>query len=298
VLNGDVYVAQLRDCEQFHSDVEGAGADLGTEITLQLSTDAGKTFKRTCFPVSLSEKGYTLFDFHTDKGGPDFISVDHDEEDAREAASPMGNLYTSDESLQLYTLSMRRNVRFGGAAVDFANVEGIDGIYVANQIDGASFADPSFVAKTKSAVDFVKTRITYNGGGAWQALDAGDEDLAVTDLAGAGSPDHGVDHGVDTAVGGEHLELDLRDELDRVLGPAIDLGVSALAAVAAHLGDGQPRDARGLQGGLDLVELVGLDDGCDELHLVLLDPPPGPDEGEPPAAGATGRACRGEVSHP
>ena len=180
ILNNDVYVAQLRDCEEYHNAAAAGGVDKiataeggkfpATDITLRISTDTGKTFKQTCFPVGLREKGYTLFDFHGATGGPDFISVDHDEEDAREAAAPMGNLYSSDESLQLYTLSMRRNVRFGGAAVDFTNVEGIDGIYIANQIDGGSFTDPSFIAKTKSAVDFVKTRITYNGGGAWQPI--------------------------------------------------------------------------------------------------------------------------------
>jgi sortilin len=174
VLNGDVYVAQLRDCEAFHGaaagDKSAEGKFPGTDITLRISTDAGKTFKQACFPVALSQKGYTLFDFHGAKGGPDFISVDHDEEDAAEAAAPMGNLYSSDDSLQLFSLNMRRNVRFGGAAVDFANVEGIDGVYVANQISGGAFANPAFIAKTKAVDDFVHTRITYNGGGAWHAL--------------------------------------------------------------------------------------------------------------------------------
>ena len=62
----------------------------GTDISLRISTDAGKTFKQACFPVALRQRGYTLFDFHGAKGGPDFVSVDHDEEDASEAAAPMG----------------------------------------------------------------------------------------------------------------------------------------------------------------------------------------------------------------
>jgi len=37
----------------------------GTDITLRISTDATKTFKDACFPVALSQKGYTIFDFHT-----------------------------------------------------------------------------------------------------------------------------------------------------------------------------------------------------------------------------------------
>ena len=175
VLNGDVYVAQLRDCEAYH-DAQG-GADsktkfTGKDITLQTSTDGGRTFKMACFPVGMSQKGYTIFDFNKEDKGPDFISVDHDEEDLAEAAAPMGNLYSSDDSLQLFSLSMRRNVRFDGGAVDFAKVEGIEGVYIANQISGGTFADPSFIAKTKSVDDFVHTRITYNGGGMWEPLKA------------------------------------------------------------------------------------------------------------------------------
>mmetsp|Transcript_42694 Transcript_42694/g.68664 ORF Transcript_42694/g.68664 Transcript_42694/m.68664 type:complete len:874 (+) Transcript_42694:54-2675(+) len=182
VLNGDVYVAQLRDCEAFHSNPTSATAKEfpGTDIALQISTDTGKSFKQACFPVALSQRGYTIFDFHTTLGGPDFISIDHDEEDKAEASAPMGNIYSSDDTLQLFSLNMRRNVRYGGNAVDFANVEGVDGVYVANQISDGGFADPSFIAKTKTIEDFVHTRITYNGGGAWQTLKP-----PVVDNAGA-----------------------------------------------------------------------------------------------------------------
>lgn len=69
----------------------------------------------------------------------------------------------------MYAPDIWRNVRFGGAASDFTNVEGIDGIFIANQISGASFQDPSFIAGGKTIEDFVHSRISYNGGGAWQA---------------------------------------------------------------------------------------------------------------------------------
>ncbi len=174
VLNGDIYVAQLRDCEKYHqsSAEDKANADTfpGTEIALRVSNDRGGSFAETCFPVSLAEKGYTIFDYREDVGGPDFISVNHDEEDPVESRAPMGNLYSSDKTLQLFSLSMRRNVRFGGSAVDFINVEGIHGIYIANQIDGGAFSDPSVVSGRGRVEDFVHTRITYNGGGSWQSI--------------------------------------------------------------------------------------------------------------------------------
>jgi hypothetical protein len=86
--------------------------------------------------------------------------VDHDEEDEIERAAPIGNIYSSDASGQLYSLSMRRTIYLGGA-VDFINVEGIPGVYFANQVAAGGVADPA---------EFVQTRVTYNNGGAWQSL--------------------------------------------------------------------------------------------------------------------------------
>ena len=64
----------------------------------------------------------------------------------------------------------------------------------------------------------------------------------------------------------EDLELHLRHEVDRVLGAAVHLGVTALAAEALHLGDGEPLHAEILHGGLHVVELERLDDRYDEFH--------------------------------
>ena len=80
----------------------------------------------------------------------------------------------------------------------------------------------------------------------------------------------GTDDLIDGLVGDDDLEPHLGDEVDLVLGTAVHLGVAALAAEAADLADGDARDADGLEGGLDVVELERLDDGGDELHRVLL----------------------------
>ena len=48
---------------------------------------------------------------------------------------------------------------------------------------------------------------------------------------------------VDDGVVDDDLELDLGHEVDLVLGAAVGLGVAALAAEAAHLGDGHADDA-------------------------------------------------------
>ena len=69
-----------------------------------------------------------------------------------------------------------------------------------------------------------------------------------------------------SAVGDDQLDLDLRQEVDDVLGAAIELGVALLAAEALDLGDGEPGDADLGQRLADFVELERLDDGFDLLH--------------------------------
>jgi hypothetical protein len=57
-----------------------------------------------------------------------------------------------------------------------------------------------------------------------------------------------------------------------VLGAPVHLGVAGLATEALHLGDGDPVHAGSLEGLLHLVELEGLDDCRDELHVCVLLP--------------------------
>ena len=69
------------------------------------------------------------------------------------------------------------------------------------------------------------------------------EDLAVADLAGARGLHDRLDRALDQRVGHDHLDLDLRQEVDDVLGAAIELGVALLAAETLDFGDGEPGDA-------------------------------------------------------
>ena len=64
----------------------------------------------------------------------------------------------------------------------------------------------------------------------------------------------------------DDLQLHLRHEVDLVLRAAVGLGVAALAAEAADLGDGEADDAGALEGVLHVVELERLDHSGDELH--------------------------------
>src|SRR5688500_10309280 len=92
------------------------------------------------------------------------------------------------------------------------------------------------------------------------------EDLAVADVARLGGGRDDLGHLVDELVGDDDLHLDLREEIDRVLTAAIELGVALLAPETAHLGHRHADDADTGQGFLDVVELERLDDGFDLLH--------------------------------
>ena len=62
------------------------------------------------------------------------------------------------------------------------------------------------------------------------------------------------------------LDLHLRQEVDDVLGAAVELGVALLAPEALDLGDGDALHADGRERFAHLVELERLDDGGDQFH--------------------------------
>src|SRR5215469_5428847 len=81
--------------------------------------------------------------------------------------------------------------------------------------------------------------VAFPGPDADHLLDRRNPDLAVADLAGAGRLDDGLGHPLGELLVDQYLDADLRDELDRVLGPAVDLGVPPLPTISLDLGDGQ-----------------------------------------------------------
>src|SRR5699024_10514488 len=99
-------------------------------------------------------------------------------------------------------------------------------------------------------------RPPFPGAHAHDGADVGGPDLAVADAAGAGGGEDEVDDGGLVVLLGQHLDLDLGDGVDRVLGAAVDLGVAALAPVAGDLGDGQARDPVLPEGSGDVLQGV------------------------------------------
>lgn len=168
ILNGDIYSAAPSDCAEYRkkpSEKHGAVDD----ITLRISIDNGATFTETCFPMDLKKNAFVIYDFHADDAGPDFISVDHQETDVYESHAPMNQLYASDDSLTFFSLSMRRNLRspVTYALEDLVKVQGVDGVYVGNQISYKAF---SRAATNGDYSQFYESRVTYNAGGTWHKI--------------------------------------------------------------------------------------------------------------------------------
>ena len=108
------------------------------------------------------------------------------------------------------------------------------------------------------------------GANANHVLDRRDENLAVADLAGLGGSTDGLDYFVDLVCRDSDLEADFRQEIHRVFGATINLGMALLPAVTFDLGDGHAVDA-GLKNGVAYVfKFEWFNDRDDELHETLL----------------------------
>jgi hypothetical protein len=72
----------------------------------------------------------------------------------------------------------------------------------------------------------------FSGPDANRLLDVEHEDLAVADAAGVGGLNDRVDGLLEQLVRERDLDLDLRQEIDDVLGAAVEFGMSLLSAEA------------------------------------------------------------------
>src|SRR6266496_2638166 len=97
---------------------------------------------------------------------------------------------------------------------------------------------------------------------------AGAEDLAVANLASLGSRDDRALDLVHRIVGDHHFNLDLRDEVHRILASAINLGVALLAPMAANLNHGHALDTNVVQRILHWFQLRRLDNGFNLCHAI------------------------------
>ncbi|CAD7967065.1 unnamed protein product [Amoebophrya sp. A120] len=159
-------------------------------VALMVSTDDGKSFGRAKIGEQLEEKSYTILD--TSEGAV-VLHVHH----GHIGDTDVGHVYISDAKGLRYTKSLSANVRSNDGTCDFDKVGGIDGIYMANQVDTdelygndnaedlredvadaeeeiankniAGGAGPSAMKKGKSE-SRVRTVISFDKGGTWSVI--------------------------------------------------------------------------------------------------------------------------------
>src|SRR6185503_10128703 len=106
---------------------------------------------------------------------------------------------------------------------------------------------------------------------AHRMLEIEDEHLAIADRARTRGPRDGFQHLLDERVRHSRFDLRLWHEVDRVLGPAVELGMPLLSAEALDLGHRHSLNARFGQRLADVLELERLDDRRYEFHEEYLD---------------------------
>src|SRR5258708_3312763 len=103
-------------------------------------------------------------------------------------------------------------------------------------------------------------------------VDARHEDLAVADAAGVGRAADRLDRLLDHLILDDELDLHLGQEVDHVLGAAIELGMSLLPSEPLGFQDSDALEPDLVQRILHFVELEGLDDRFDLLHWLEISP--------------------------
>src|ERR1043166_5828860 len=111
--------------------------------------------------------------------------------------------------------------------------------------------------------------VGLTGADAHHVIDVQHENLAVADLAGLRGRRDGFDHFVGAVARDRDFDLELGQEVHRVFGAAINLGVAALAAITFDLGHGEAGNADLPKRVAHVVELERLDDRDDEFHGCL-----------------------------
>src|ERR1022692_531300 len=99
-------------------------------------------------------------------------------------------------------------------------------------------------------------------------VDGRDEDLPVADPPSSRDAHDRLHDVTDDVIFDDDLDPDLRNEIDDVGRPTVDLFLSAGPTEALHLVDGHSLNADLAQTILHIVELERLDDGFDLFHLV------------------------------
>src|SRR3546814_6355211 len=91
----------------------------------------------------------------------------------------------------------------------------------------------------------MRVRTGFTGTDTINLLEIKDENLAIADLAGSGRLLDRFDDLIQHVILDGNFELDLGQEIDDILGTAVELGVTFLTSKTLHFGNRDPLHANG-----------------------------------------------------
>ncbi|GAX79116.1 hypothetical protein CEUSTIGMA_g6556.t1 [Chlamydomonas eustigma] len=171
VIGKSVYLAYANICP---TDILGNRRSMDGStfkgITLYTSQDGGNDFMQGCLPVAMKQEGYELL--ATQDGTGAIIIVDFLINNGM-MDIPASSVYTAGPHHALFSLSLTDVYRANfGFSTDFARIEGLPGVYIANQMVARDELYQYYDIQDSNTMPLVETRITFNGGGKWQRIPA------------------------------------------------------------------------------------------------------------------------------
>ncbi|KAF5837876.1 hypothetical protein DUNSADRAFT_3769 [Dunaliella salina] len=171
VVGRTVYLAFANACP---TDVNGKPQTEPSKfpggITLFTSTDGGNTFVQGCLPIALKQEGYELME--TQDGTGVVLVVDYLVKTSI-MDIPASSVFMSGPHHALFSLSLADVYHADfGFTTDFSKIEGLPGLFIANQMRSKSGKPDDFDIADLLGFPLVKTRISFNGGGQWENLQA------------------------------------------------------------------------------------------------------------------------------
>ncbi|GIL90755.1 hypothetical protein Vretimale_16851 [Volvox reticuliferus] len=207
VVGRSVYLAVANSCPN-PPDRGSLPNSRSGGITLFTSMDGGSTFVRACLPAALKQEGYELVETHDGRGA--LVIVDFSVDTGMTMPLYAASVYAAGPHHALFSLSLT-NVYVGmmGSTTDFTRLEGLPGIYVANQVvptpssdgsagstaptgempmvDGDYYFDSYYDLSDVVGAPIIETRITYSAGGRWQRIRVNANNIRNAECKGSGS---------------------------------------------------------------------------------------------------------------
>ncbi|KAG1664895.1 hypothetical protein FOA52_006241 [Chlamydomonas sp. UWO 241] len=169
VIGNSVFLAYSNSCP---TDIDGSPRrphQSFSGVVLYTSVDGAVSFEQGCVPVALKQEGYEMLTTHDSTGVQ--IIVDFKVGGGKGPSLFASSVYTAGPRDAIYTLSLTNVYRAPmGMGSDYARVEGLPGVYIANQLLPRSGDDYEYDIDTGAPL--VESRITFNGGGNWARIPA------------------------------------------------------------------------------------------------------------------------------